>query len=235
MAGPILAAPGPAVRARTRWFLQEGKRPCHGKDVAKVTSQLQITVPGALAAELDIRPGGDIDWTISDNALRITHSTDRQATLDRETRLRLFDQATERQGRRQRDIPFTPAGAARDRPLRPVVVRRAHAGPCRALWPAGSRGPRTSSPTACTGECGQSIGSIHRPERTARGPTCLCTIPCLGFSASRSSGDPGSSPFRAETRARIRLRAPLHASRSISPVWGRSGQAARCRSGSIDQ
>ena len=33
--------------------------------------------------------------------------------LDRETRLRLFDQATERQRRRQQDAPLTPAGPDR--------------------------------------------------------------------------------------------------------------------------
>ena len=81
--------------------------------MAKVTSKLQVTVPKALATELGIRPGDDIDWTLSGNGLRITPSADRPEMLDRETRLRLFDQATERQRRRQQDAPRTPAGPDR--------------------------------------------------------------------------------------------------------------------------
>ena len=33
--------------------------------MAKVTSELQITVPKTLAAELGIRPGDDIEWAVS--------------------------------------------------------------------------------------------------------------------------------------------------------------------------
>ena len=43
------------------------------------TSKLQITVPKVLAAELDIRPGDDIDWTIRGNGLRVTPAMDRRA------------------------------------------------------------------------------------------------------------------------------------------------------------
>ena len=81
--------------------------------MAKVTSKLQITVPKALAAELGLRPGDDIDWTINGNGLRVTPSKDRLQLLNVATRLRLFDQATDRQRHRQRDLQPIPAGADR--------------------------------------------------------------------------------------------------------------------------
>ena len=81
--------------------------------MAKVTSKLQVTVPKALAAELDIRPGDDVHWTISGNGLRVTLLNDRRQVLDLETRLRVFDQATNRQLRRQRDLQVTPADGSR--------------------------------------------------------------------------------------------------------------------------
>ena len=71
-------------------------------------SKLQVTVPKTLAAELGIRPGDDIDWTVNGNGLRVTPSTDRRRALDRGSRLRLFDEATERQRRRQ-GVKNTPA------------------------------------------------------------------------------------------------------------------------------
>ena len=81
--------------------------------MAKVTSKLQITVPKTLAAELGIHPGDDIDWTVSGNGLRVTPSTDRRPALDRESRLRRFDEATERQRRRRQDVEPVPARGAR--------------------------------------------------------------------------------------------------------------------------
>ena len=77
--------------------------------MAKVTSKLQVTVPKTLAAELGIRPGDDVDWTVNGNGLRVTPSADRRGSLDRESRLRLFDETTERQRRRQQGIKNTPA------------------------------------------------------------------------------------------------------------------------------
>lgn len=83
--------------------------PCHNKDMAKVTSKLQITVPKHLAAELGLRPGDDIDWAVSGNSLRVTPAAERRGALDHESRLRLFDAATERQCRRQQGIEYAPA------------------------------------------------------------------------------------------------------------------------------
>ena len=81
--------------------------------MAKVTSKLQITVPKSLATELGIRPGDDIDWAIQGNGLRVTPGAGRRRVLDGESRLRLFDEATERQRHRQQNIEQT--AARRDR------------------------------------------------------------------------------------------------------------------------
>ena len=69
--------------------------PCYGKDMAKVTSKLQVTVPKALAVQLGIRPGDEVDWSMSGDGLRVTPSKHRRRFLDLETRLRLFNEATE--------------------------------------------------------------------------------------------------------------------------------------------
>lgn len=81
--------------------------------MAKVTSKLQITVPKTLAAELGIRPGDDIEWAVSGNGLRVTPAAERPGALDPASRLRLFDEATERQRRRQHGVE--PTSAQRDR------------------------------------------------------------------------------------------------------------------------
>ena len=75
--------------------------------MAKVTSKLQVTVPKALAVQVGIQPGDDVDWTMSGDGLRVTPSKHRRSFLDLETRLRLFNEATDRQRRRERDAGVT--------------------------------------------------------------------------------------------------------------------------------
>ena len=77
--------------------------------MAKVASKLQITVPKHLAAEIGLRPCDDIDWALSGNSLRVTPVAERRSALDHESRLRLFDEATERQRRRQQGIEYASA------------------------------------------------------------------------------------------------------------------------------
>ena len=81
--------------------------------MAKVTSKLHVTVPKALAAQLDIRPGDDVDWTISGNSLRVTPSKHRRQVIDLDTRFCLFNEATDRQRRRQQDARVTPVDGDR--------------------------------------------------------------------------------------------------------------------------
>jgi bifunctional DNA-binding transcriptional regulator/antitoxin component of YhaV-PrlF toxin-antitoxin module len=68
--------------------------------MAKVTSKFQVTVPQAIAQQYGIRPGDDIDWVPANDVIRVIPGGKQDARLDRETRLRLFDQATERQRKR---------------------------------------------------------------------------------------------------------------------------------------
>ncbi len=81
--------------------------------MAKVTSKLQVTVPKAIADRYGIRPGNHIEWVAAGDAIRIVPSGPRSSALDTQTRLKLFDAATERQRSRQSGRRKTRA--ARDR------------------------------------------------------------------------------------------------------------------------
>ena len=77
--------------------------------MAKVTSKYQVTVPKAIANEYNIRPGDDIDWIPAGDVIRVVPHGKPSVTEDRESRLRFFDQATERirrlPARRQKKRP----------------------------------------------------------------------------------------------------------------------------------
>jgi bifunctional DNA-binding transcriptional regulator/antitoxin component of YhaV-PrlF toxin-antitoxin module len=69
--------------------------------MAKVTSKLQVTIPKALAERYSIRPGDEIQWMAAGDAIRVVPgSAPSSLRTDRSFRLRIFDQATERQRRR---------------------------------------------------------------------------------------------------------------------------------------
>jgi AbrB family looped-hinge helix DNA binding protein len=70
--------------------------------VAKVTSKLQVTVPRAIADRFGIRPGDEIEWRAEGNAIRVLPRKEGDEPLDREARLRSFDEATARQEIRNR-------------------------------------------------------------------------------------------------------------------------------------
>lgn len=70
--------------------------------MAKVTSKLQLTIPKAVADEYGIRPGDELDLTPAGEAIRMAPRGRQKSTRDLTERLRLFDQATERQRRRTR-------------------------------------------------------------------------------------------------------------------------------------
>src|SRR5271157_3805781 len=76
--------------------------------MAKVTSKLQLTVPKAIADRYGIRPGDDLDWVPAGDAIRVIRSRqDKRLGRSIPERLALFDQATERQRRREAN-PETP-------------------------------------------------------------------------------------------------------------------------------
>ena len=68
--------------------------------MSKVTSKLQVTVPKAIAEQYGIRPGDEIQWAAAGDSIRVTALHPRPARTFEE-RLKLFDQATERQRQRQ--------------------------------------------------------------------------------------------------------------------------------------
>jgi AbrB family looped-hinge helix DNA binding protein len=70
--------------------------------MSKVTSKLQVTIPKRIAEQFSIKPGDEIDFVATAEGLRVITASRPDATiLSVAERLRLFDQATERQRHRQ--------------------------------------------------------------------------------------------------------------------------------------
>jgi bifunctional DNA-binding transcriptional regulator/antitoxin component of YhaV-PrlF toxin-antitoxin module len=77
----------------------------HSLNMAKVTSKLQLTLPKVIAEQYKIRPGDDLEWQPAGEVIRVVVNRSRSgsrradaATLQQ--RLRLFEQATARQEKR---------------------------------------------------------------------------------------------------------------------------------------
>ena len=70
--------------------------------MSKVTSKLQVTLPKAIAQAHGIRPGDEIEWASAGDTIRVQPLKRPRPTGDKKARLRVFDQATQRQRRRQR-------------------------------------------------------------------------------------------------------------------------------------
>ena len=70
--------------------------------MAKVTSKYQVTLPKAIADKYQIRPGDEIDWVAAGDVIRVIPPGKNLEVEDRESRIRLFDQATERVRRRSK-------------------------------------------------------------------------------------------------------------------------------------
>ncbi len=68
--------------------------------MAKVTSKYQVTLPRKIADAFHIRPGDDIDWVAAGEVIRVIPAGKKVELDDRESRLQLFDKATERIRRR---------------------------------------------------------------------------------------------------------------------------------------
>ena len=76
--------------------------------MARVTSKLQVTLPKHLADQLGIRPGDEVQFVPGENSLRILLPTE-GPNYSVEDRLRLFDQATQRQREREARTNLAPA------------------------------------------------------------------------------------------------------------------------------
>ncbi|MGO9404201.1 MAG: AbrB/MazE/SpoVT family DNA-binding domain-containing protein [Terriglobales bacterium] len=72
--------------------------------MAKVTSKLQLTLPKAIAERYKIRPGDDLDWLPAGEVIRVVKrsrsKTSRAEAASLQQRLRLFEEATARQEKR---------------------------------------------------------------------------------------------------------------------------------------
>jgi AbrB family looped-hinge helix DNA binding protein len=74
--------------------------------MSKVTSKLQVTIPKAVAEAHGIKPGSEIRFESAGDAIRVTTVREEgvkyeTSPLDLAFRLRLFDEATERQKARE--------------------------------------------------------------------------------------------------------------------------------------
>jgi len=77
--------------------------------MSKVTSKLQITLPKHIAALHSISPGDEIQFESSGDVIHIVPARRRpRSQLNRDERLRLFDEATVRQDRRAAKLPRSP-------------------------------------------------------------------------------------------------------------------------------
>ncbi len=80
--------------------------------MARVTNKFQVTVPKALADQVGIRPGDEIELVPGDRSLKIVLPAER-TQYSVEDRLRLFDLATQRQRDREKQGAQTASGSDR--------------------------------------------------------------------------------------------------------------------------
>lgn len=84
--------------------------------MAKVTSKLQLTIPKAVADQYKIRPGDELEWLPAGDAIRVIKRVRSLAAHvpSLQQRLRLFDEATARQ--EKRNAAFRKKHALRGEP-----------------------------------------------------------------------------------------------------------------------
>jgi antitoxin component of MazEF toxin-antitoxin module len=72
--------------------------------MAKLSPDLQVTVPRALVDRLGLQPGDEVEWISSGESLQVLPMV-RRPSRSLEDRLALFDQATDRQRAREARRP----------------------------------------------------------------------------------------------------------------------------------
>ena len=93
--------------------------------MTKVTSKLQLTVPKVIANEYGIKPGDQLDLVSAGDVIRVIPLKSRRSQVrlrSVEERLKLFDQATARQRRREakaEEVEIPP-----ERPPKPHEIER---------------------------------------------------------------------------------------------------------------
>ena len=94
--------------------LSQGFHPCYSKDMSKVTSKLQLTVPKAIADQYGIRPGDELQWSPAGESIRVSLSRSRtkaEQSLTLKERLELFDRGSKRLSKIQREQLKKAAGS----------------------------------------------------------------------------------------------------------------------------
>ncbi|MGH9773228.1 MAG: AbrB/MazE/SpoVT family DNA-binding domain-containing protein [Candidatus Acidiferrales bacterium] len=76
--------------------------------MARVTSKHQVTVPKVIAEQYGIHPGDDIQWIPAGDVIRVVPAGKSSGAGDRDLKLQLFDQATQRQRKRSRAVKAKP-------------------------------------------------------------------------------------------------------------------------------
>jgi len=69
-----------------------------------VTDKLQVTLPKAIADRLGIRPGDEVEWQVAGGVVTLRPAASRRPARSIEERLRIFDEATQRQREREAEV-----------------------------------------------------------------------------------------------------------------------------------
>ncbi len=69
--------------------------------MAKVTSKLQVTIPKSIADQFGIKPGIELEWIPAGDGIRVVLASAKTPAEEMRRRLKLFDEATSRQRRRE--------------------------------------------------------------------------------------------------------------------------------------
>ena len=86
--------------------------------MAKITSKLQVTIPKRIADEYGIGPGDEVEFVpAGDNIRLVPAGRPTTGALSPAERLRLFDEDTMRQRRREKDMKL-PVEGPRERDWR---------------------------------------------------------------------------------------------------------------------
>jgi len=83
--------------------------------MSKVTHKLQVTLPTKLAKQLKIKPGDEIGWEMTGDAVRLRPAAPKRSAKTKKPshQLRLFDQASRRQRQREKSLDPTLIGTAK--------------------------------------------------------------------------------------------------------------------------
>ena len=63
--------------------------------MGKVSSKYQVSIPKALAEQLGVRPGDEVEWEVAGDEFRVRPAQVRKP-LSVEERLKMFDESTKR-------------------------------------------------------------------------------------------------------------------------------------------